>query len=75
MESLTRPAKPYWWQLKDNTLKPGTERVWHKWDDGGQDVPVTVIEDRGAWVIVEAADGKHRVKRHNLRKPGMVWTG
>jgi len=31
-------------------------------------MPVTVVEDKGSWVIVEADDGKHRVKRHNLER-------
>ena len=57
-------------------IEPGTHRYWRRLIGRmavgplSEYIPVTVVEDRGAWVIVEAEDGRHRVRPHNLYEEG-----
>ena len=55
---IPRPKRP--------AMEPGERRYWNRCVDLYEElVAVTVIEDRGKWIVVEAADGKHRIRPHN----------
>jgi len=62
------PTPPGW---EPKRWEPGTPMTWnrtipHIWDT--EPIPVTVVKDKGSWVVVLAEDGEHRVKRHNLER-------
>ena len=50
----------------------GTPVVWQKYNSDTlccDEIPATVVEYRGSnWVVIEAADGPHRVRPHNVKK-------
>lgn len=57
-------------QLPAKRWKPGVEVVWNKTDGLCTiEVPAVIVEYRGKWVVIEAADGSHRVRPHNTERP------